>query len=98
MRGVPGHDSVKGGGAAERRVFALEFVLECEVERQRLAGFVVAQNRLRLAGIMIAVVEEKHDLAADLLLESPRRRDFRVQKSPRKKSAPPVMRGSWGIS
>ena len=78
-----------GGNAleVERRELALDFVLEGEVKLRRLIGLAVAQDGLGFARIVIAVVAEEHDLAADLRLQPPRGLDFGDEKPPREKSA-----------
>ncbi|MGC4081633.1 MAG: hypothetical protein QM736_05845 [Vicinamibacterales bacterium] len=48
-------------------------------------GFVVSQDRLRLARVVVAVVVEEHDLPADFLLEPARSHEFCIQKTPREK-------------
>ena len=47
----------------------------------------LAQDGVRLAAIVIAVVKKEDDLAANLLLEPARGRDFGVEKSLREKAA-----------
>ena len=47
----------------------------------------VAQNGSCLTWVMIAVVKEKNDFSADLLLQSASRHDFSEQESLGKKSA-----------
>ena len=64
----------------ERRELALNLVLESEIHRERLSGLAMAQRCLRFSRIVIAVVEEEHDLTADLLLQPPRGDEFGVQK------------------
>ena len=47
----------------------------------------MAQGGLRFARIVVAIVVEENDLAADFGPEPPGRLDFRKQEPPRKKSA-----------
>ena len=78
-----------GGDAlgVERGELALEFVDEGEVEREGRVGLAVAEGGLRLAAIVVAVVVEEDDLAADFGLEFPRGDKFGVEKTAREKSA-----------
>jgi hypothetical protein len=66
----------------------LEFAGEGEVEGVRGAsGLTVAQGGLGLAAVVVAVVQEEHDLAADLGLEAPGRHELGGEKASREKSA-----------
>ena len=78
-----------GGNVFEvkRGKFPLDPVFKGEVELGRLIGFAMAQNGLRFARVMVAVVAEEDDFAADLRLQPPGRLDFGKQKPPRKKPA-----------
>ena len=78
-----------GGDALEeqRRELALDLVVEGEIEPDRLAGLAVAQDGLGLARIVVAVVAEEDDLAADLGLEPPGRLDLGDEEAPREKPA-----------
>ena len=58
-----------------------------KIQRARLAGLAVAQGRLRLARIVVAVVAEIDDLAAELRLQPPRGDELRVKKPPWEKPA-----------
>ena len=80
--GVPvGQDPLQ----VERRELALDLVVEGEVELDRLARLAVTQRRAGLAEVVVAVVAEEDDLAADLRLEPPRRRDLGERKRRGKK-------------
>jgi len=48
---------------------------------------VISQNGTCLTRVVIAVVKEKNDFSADLLLQAPSRRNFSEQESLGKKSA-----------
>src|SRR5262249_45234944 len=78
-----------GGDALEkeRRKFPLNLVGHSEVQLRRLVRLAMAQEGFRFARIVIAVVIEKNDFAAQFLLKPPRGLDFGEQKSPRKKTA-----------
>ena len=71
----------------QRREFALDFVFESKIEVRRLVGFAMAQNGFRFARIVVAVVKEENNFAADFFLQPPRGLDFGNEKSFRKKSA-----------
>src|ERR1035437_569881 len=71
----------------ERREFSLEFVCEREIKPRRLAGLAMAQGGLRFSRIVVAIMIEEKDLAADFRMQSPGRLDFCKQEPPRKKSA-----------
>ena len=51
-------------------------ILKGKVKLRRFVGFAMAQDGSRFARIVIAVVEEENDLAADFPLQSPRRSGF----------------------
>ena len=78
-----------GGNALEieRREFALQLVLEGEIELRRLAGLAMAQDGLGFARIVVAVVVEEDDLAADLRLQPPGGLDFGDQEPLREEPA-----------
>ena len=71
----------------QRRKLLLNLVRELEIESILTSGVPFAQDRVRLAAIMIAVVKKENDLAANLFLQPARGRDLRIKKSFRKKSA-----------
>ena len=71
----------------ERREFALQLVLEGEIEPARRAGLAVAQDGLRLARIVVAVVAEEDDLAAELRLQPPRGPDLGEEEPAGKEAA-----------
>src|SRR5581483_3081212 len=54
---------------------------------RHLVRLAVAQSCPRFARIVIGIVEKENDLAADFLLQPPRRLHFREQKSFRKEPA-----------
>ncbi len=60
----------------KRRKFALDTVSKGEVKLRRLAGLTMTQESSRFAGIVIAVVEEENNLAANFTLEPKRGLDF----------------------
>jgi hypothetical protein len=77
-----------GGGVApvggdflgvKRRELALGFVGEGKVEGEGRVGLAVAERGLGLAGVLIAVVLEEDDLAADLGLQFARGQKFGVE-------------------
>src|SRR5262249_7893397 len=78
-----------GGDAlgVERRELALELAGDDEVEVRRLAGGAMAQDRARLARVVVAVVAEIHDAAADLGLQRPRGPDLGHEEAPREEAA-----------
>ena len=90
-----GADLVGGAGLpvgadaleVQRRELPLHLVVEGEVELERLARLAVAQGRAGLAEVVVAVVAEEDDLAADLRLQPPRRGDLGVEKAPREEAA-----------
>ena len=71
----------------QRRELPLDLVVEGEVELDRLARLAVAQGGAGLAEVVVAVVAEEDDLAADLRLEPPRRGDLGVEVAPREEAA-----------
>src|SRR4051794_22764857 len=71
----------------ERRKLFLDLVRELEIERALVAGALFAQHRRGLPRVVVAVVKEEHDLAADLALQAAGGRDFRKKKSFRKEAA-----------
>ena len=70
----------------ERRPFALQPVLESEIQGRGLAGVPVPHDGLRLARIVIAVVQEKHDFTTDLSLHPARRLELGVQEASREET------------
>ena len=72
--------SARNALEVERRELALELVLEREIELDRLAGLAVAQGGPGLAEVVVAVVAEEDDLAADLGLQPPGRRILATRK------------------
>ena len=85
-----------GGGVApvggdffgvKRGELALGFVGEGEVEGKGRVGLAVAERGLGLAGVVVAVVVEEDDLAADLGLEAAGGDDLSVEEAPREKTA-----------
>jgi hypothetical protein len=70
-----------------RRKFPLEPVFEGEVELRRFIGFAMTQDGLCFARVVVAVVTEENNFAADFLLQPPRCLDFCIEKASRKKSA-----------
>jgi hypothetical protein len=71
----------------QRRPLALHFAFDREIQHRRLTRFPMSQDRLRLAWVMIAVVEKENDLATHLRLQPSRGLEFREQKPSRKKPA-----------
>ena len=69
-----------------RKLF-LDLIRELEIQGIFTSRVSFAQHCDRLAAIMIAVVKKEDDLAANLLLQPARGRDFGVEKSLRKKAA-----------
>ncbi len=57
----------------KRRIFALNLVGERKVHLARRARIVVAQNGFGFARVVIAIVIEEDDFAADFALQTPRR-------------------------
>ncbi len=60
----------------EGRKLLLDPVLELKIQSYFPVAVVVLQNGSRLARVMIAVVTEKDDFSADLLLEPASRHNF----------------------
>src|SRR5215471_3347132 len=71
----------------KRRELLLDPILELKIQSYFPIAAVVTQNRSRLARVMIAVVTEKDDFSADLLLQAASRRNFSEQESLGKESA-----------
>ena len=71
----------------QRRELPLHLVVEGEIELERLARLAVPQGRAGFAEVVVAVVAEEHDLAADLGLEPPRRGDLGVEVAPGEEAA-----------
>src|SRR5262249_5214779 len=71
----------------EGRELPLDLVGDGEVEVGRLPGGAMAQDRAGLAGVVVAVVVEEHDAAADLRLQPPRRPDLGHEEAPREEPA-----------
>lgn len=65
----------------------MEFVFEREVKPGRFLGLAMMQEGPGFARIMVAVVVEENDLAAEFRLEPPRRADFRHQEAAWEKAA-----------
>src|SRR5262249_58223813 len=75
------------GLGVERGEVALQLVDDREVEVRRLVCRSMAQDRAGLPGIVVAVVAEINDAAADLGLQPPRGPDLRHQETPREEPA-----------
>jgi hypothetical protein len=71
----------------KRRKFPLDFVHEGEIQCCRFIGLAMTQDSLRFPRVMVAVVTEKNDLAANFLLQPPGRLDFGKQEPSREKPA-----------
>ena len=71
----------------QRRELALHLVVEGEIELDRLARLAVVQGGAGLAEVVVAVVAEVDDLAAELCLESPGRGDLGVEVAPGEEAA-----------
>ena len=71
----------------QRREFPLELVLEGEIELRRLAGLAMAQDGLRFARVVVAVVIEEDDFAADFRLQPAGGQDFGEEKPLREEPA-----------
>jgi len=71
----------------ERRKLFLNPILEVKSQGHVPIALLVAQNGTCLARVMIAVVKEKDDFSADLLLQAASRHNFSAQESLGKKSA-----------
>jgi hypothetical protein len=67
--------------SCQRREFSLGLALEGKIQQQRLIVFSMTQQGFRFAGVVIAVVKEKDDFAADFGFEASRGLDFRIQKA-----------------
>lgn len=70
----------------QRRKFPLKTVGESEIQLRGFPGFAMAQECPGLARIVVAVVVEEDDLAADFFLESACGVNFSGEKSFREKS------------
>src|SRR5690606_17630126 len=89
-RKLTGHGlapAVRDSFQVEWRVLPLKLVCEGEVQPLQLAGLAVPESGLRFARVVVAVVIEEHDLAAQFALQSPRSLELREKKSPREKAA-----------
>ena len=62
-------------------------ILELKIQSYFPVSVLISQNGTCLARVMIAVVEEKDDFSADLLLQAAGRHNFSEQESLGKKSA-----------
>src|SRR5436190_14731603 len=71
----------------ERRKLFLNPILELKIQSHVPIALLVSQNGSCLARVMIAVVKEKDDFSADLLLQAASRHDFSEQESLGKKPA-----------
>src|SRR5215475_13141831 len=78
-----------GGDAldVERGELALELADHGKVQVRGLSRGAVAQNRARLARIVVAVVAEVHDAPADLRLQASRGPDLGHEEPPREEAA-----------
>src|SRR5262245_38748997 len=76
----------KNAFGIERGKLLLDPILELKIQSYFFVGMLVSQNGSCLARVMIAVVKEKNDFAADLLLQMASRRNFSEQESLGKKS------------
>src|SRR6185312_7955020 len=82
--GVPvGGDTL----GVEGRELALEFADDGEVQVGELTRRAMAQDRACLARIVVAVVAEIHDTAADLRLQASRGPDLGHEEPPREEAA-----------
>ena len=61
--------------------------MESDIQGRRFVRLAMALYCARFPGIMVAVVEKENDLAANLLLQAPRRENFCDEKAFRKESA-----------
>src|SRR5262249_958666 len=77
----------KSALGVERGKLLVDPIREQKVQSYFPVAVVVSQNGTCLARIMIAVVKEKDDFSADLLLQAPSGRNFTEQESLGKKSA-----------
>jgi hypothetical protein len=66
----------KNAFGIERRKLLLDPILELKIQSYFPVAVVVSQNGSCLARVMIAVVTEKDDFAADLLLQAASRHNF----------------------
>src|SRR5262249_55433780 len=71
----------------ERGKLLLDSILELKIQSYFLVATLVQQNGTCLARVMVAVVTEKDDFAADLFLQPASSRNFSEQESLWKKSA-----------
>jgi hypothetical protein len=78
-----GQDSLR----IQWRKLLLNLIRELEIQGIFAPGVPLVQNCNRLAAIVIAVMKEEHDLAANFSLQPARGRDLGVEKSLRKKAA-----------
>ena len=97
-RGVLACQSAADALEVQRRELALELVGEGEVELDRLARLAVAQDRAGLAEVVVAVVAEEDDLAADLRLQPPRRLDLGDEEPPREEAARLLAEADDGVA
>ena len=65
----------------KRGKLPLDFVLEREIQVGRFVGFAMAQDGFCFTRIVIAVVAEENNFAANFFLQPPRCLDFGKQKS-----------------
>src|SRR5262249_26244457 len=77
----------------ERRELPLNLATDRKVERRGLLGSASAEDRPRLARVMVAVVAEEHDAPAQFRLEAPRRLDLRDQEAPREEATGLLAKG-----
>jgi hypothetical protein len=77
----------KNAFGIERGKLFLDPILELKIQSHFPVALVVSQNCSCLARVMIAVVKEKDDFTADLLLQSASGRNFSEQESFGEKSA-----------
>ncbi len=71
----------------ERRELALNLVIEREIELDRLACLAVVQRGARLSEVVVAVVAEVNNLAAELCLQPTGRGDLGVEEATGEKAA-----------
>src|SRR6187455_2635256 len=71
----------------ERRELLLNLVRESEIQAPRLSRMQLAEDGHGLARVVVAVVIEENNLAADLLLQATRGNEFRIKEAPRQYSA-----------
>src|SRR5262249_31012625 len=82
-RQLPFHFRVpvwKDSFGIERREIFLDPVHKPKIDRVFPAGMSLCQHRYRFARIVIAVMKEKYNFAADLGLQAPGRNDLGVKK------------------